>query len=320
MADATQNRQVLNALSGQGNRDRYVDANEIRSAVELLVKQGMDSGSAYTAVADQLRRNQFYEPYGNEAKGFVNTNPAAEVQQINSRASSSGGGGYSDPSQGIINNALKKLTDLYSQLAAYKPASFDEALAKQSVTQQTDQYYSSRIEDFLKGVNLSISQSAESEKQTLQQLTAGKDRYLAGEAQEYDIAKNEALSNVVGTGRQLSGFGSRQLGQQEAVRNTGLTNFLAGVQERESDVKLQGKQFGERTNLQKEQQIGGYQSGNFGTLGGEYGRQRALGIEEGVANRRQEFTQEELMRQQQYNQGIQAQIGGLSSLLGGYGY
>lgn len=240
------------------------------------------------------------------------------------------GGGYYDPSQAIFSNALAKINDIYSKIDKYQPASFDEALAKQSVTQSEDQYYKSKISDFLKGVDLQRSQSKESETTLLNQLTAGKDRYLKSEAQQYDIAKNDALNNVVGTGRQLSGFGQRALGQQAAVRNTNLQNYLAGVNEQNQNIQQNYNQDLARTNLQQELTLGAnYDPNNLANLGGEYGRARSLAIEQGVANRKNEFTSEEQLRQDQYKQSLQNQIGAtarnailkapsLAQYLGGY--
>lgn len=241
-----------------------------------------------------------------------------------------GYGGVSDPSQAILQSALNKISAIYNSIPKYTPGAFDEAQARKSVTATTDKYYKSKIEDFLKGVDLQRSQSAENETRTLTQLTAGTDRYLKSEKQQYDIAKEEALSGVVGGGRQLSGFGGRALGQQEAVRGNRLEDFVAGVGEQRENIQAGARQFGERLGLQQQLTIGGYQpGGTFNNLGGEFGRERLLGIEQGVANRRGEFTEEELRRQDQYYKNlaakqkaatakIAAQNPSIAQFLGGY--
>lgn len=297
--------------------DRINPVKQISALFQLPAanKKAADAENAYQ---QQRLSSELGKSKDMMAAGTYGFNPPAATPTKTS--TSSGGGAAPDPSQAIINSSLKKLNELYGQLANYKPASFDEALARQSVTTQTDAFYKSRVDEFLKGVDLQRNQSAETEKQTLEQLTAGKERYQASEAQQYSIAKEEALNSVVGSGRNLSGFGGRQLGQQEALRTKSLQDFLAGAQEKQSNIQLQGKQFGERLDFNKLTQVGGYDpNAGLGTLGGEYGRDKALAIESGVVNRRSEFTQEELRKQQIYNEGINTQIGGLNSLLGGYG-
>jgi len=205
------------------------------------------------------------------------------------------GGGYSTSAgDAILTSGLAKLRDIYAAMPSYTIGSFDEALARQSVTQAEDAYYKSKIQDFLDGINLQRSQSKESESRLLSNLTAGTERYMAGEKQQFEIAKENALQSIVGAGRQLSGAGGRYLGQQAALQKTKLADYLAGQAESKAGILEQTKQLAERLALSQKQTIGGYrpETGMTG-LGGEYGRQRALDIETGVINRRGEWIQEE---------------------------
>jgi len=216
-----------------------------------------------------------------------------------------GDGGVYDPTNDILSSSLAKINAIYDSIPSFKAGSFDEAAARASVGKLQDEFYNSKLNDFMKGVTLQREQSQENERRVLTQLTAGSERYQKSEKQQYDIAKEQALSNVVGGGRQLSGFGGRALGQQQAVRANKLSDYLAGVGEREQNITADQRQYLRRLQLGQELTVG---EDPYNKLGGKFGRNKTLAIEQGVATRGREFVQDEERRYQQYQRNLQNKV------------
>ena len=246
---------------------------------------------------------------GKNAKGELIIGPAPiygpKRPPAKKKTAAPTGGGTYDPTQDILASSLAKINAIYNSIPSFKAASFDEAAARASVGKLQDEFYNSKLNDFMKGVNLQREQSQENERRTLTQLTAGSDRYQKSEKQQYDIAKEQALSGVVGAGRQLSGFGGRALGRQQAVRANKLTDYLAGIGEQEQNITADQRQYLNRLKLGKELTVG---EDPFNKLGGQFGREKSLAIEQGVTTRAGEFVGAEERRYQQYQRNLQSKV------------
>lgn len=140
--------------------------------------------------------------------------------------------GYQAPqsAEEIIANSYQKLLDDYktrsAEFDAKNPFVFDEILAQKrgEVSQRLDPYYNQTLDDFLRGINVRRTRSAEDERLLLAEISSDVDNYVGKNRELVESAveaSNQGFSdaNLFFSGARLRGEGKVRVAGEERLED-----------------------------------------------------------------------------------------------------
>lgn len=199
----------------------------------------------------------------------------------------------------ILDAGLRQAQAILAGVPKLKPFDFDKALAKATrlATSQANKFFTEKLENFMEGIEVERSQSKETELRLIDTLNAQSDRFLGKEKQEFEIAKDNALQGFAATSTQTSPLTRGKLGQEEAVFERGISDFLSGVEERRGGLLEGGRQFLERS-------IFGEKTGRT-----DIAREKKLDIQTGIAGGITTAIQRQGVKDRAQTQAFQTALG-----------
>jgi len=177
--------------------------------------------------ADNLKKIGFNDP--NVINGILSD--PNQVARYEKELGLNGGGGSTFDASSYADNFIKAITDTLPQVpdTGKTPFAFDEALAKESATQEYDPYYKQQLNDFMTDVNTQRSQGVASEDKLIKTLTAERDTGLSDRGLLQSGERNRPLDVTGAPGSESPYSFVRSLVNQGSQAKTDLNNLLTGL-------------------------------------------------------------------------------------------
>lgn len=133
------------------------------------------------------------------------------------------GADYISKSYADVVASMVKNVKPYEQV---NPFSFDEALARESVTAEYAPYYAELLTDYTQDVERTKSRSAEDLQTTLEQLNSGKEYYTGVQRRALDTATRNTNEGYAGNGLFFSGVRERDVKQLQTESGATMENYM----------------------------------------------------------------------------------------------
>lgn len=223
-------------------------------------------------------------------------------QQGSSPIGGSSDGGGDNSVDGILNNAISALSGLFPKpVKPYdevNPFSFDEQLAREASTAEYSPYYDEMLTDYTTGTTRTLARSQEDLGKTIEQLQKGREYYTGTERRLLEKSLRSTNEGYAGRGLFFSGARGRDINEIQTQYGADQANYQNQYDYNTNRANTLAQRTKDDTNLSQSMYTR------------DIGREKKLGIEQGVLQRKTEArSQYEIGREKYYDNSLYGGMG-----------